>query len=398
MIIWLLQWLSEMGIKAPAVFGYTSFRMLMAASTCLVLTIFIGPYFIRLLYQMKIGQKIRKEDCEQLWKLHEKKEDTPTMGGVLILVSMLTALFLWMDWTSSYTLLFLVATIILGFVGGLDDWLKIKKRNTKGVSGKTKLVFQFIVGALIASFLLSSSFQDKVSSASFFKPLVVKERIEGQMEKVDAMEYASRIYIPFFKEPVQLTGVVGAIIAFCFMVFVIMGSSNAVNLTDGLDGLASGCIIIASVALAIVAFISNNIQLSRFLQILYIEGSSEIAIYMCALAGATLGFLWYNAPPAQIFMGDIGSLSLGGLLGITSVLLKREFLLAFVGGIFVLEALSVIIQVGYFRYTKGKRFFRCAPFHHHYEYGGMAETKVVIRFWIMALLFALLGLLTIKVQ
>ena len=225
-------------------------------------------------------------------------------------------------------------------------------------------------------------------------PPVVKE--EGKTQKtLTQKEYVSRVYVPFIKGSVIL---LGPILATLFMMFVITGSSNAVNLTDGLDGLAAGCLIMVASTFALIAFVSNHVDLARYLNILYIEGSGEIAIYMSAFVGGCLGFLWYNAHPAEVFMGDIGSLSLGGILGVSAVLLKREFLLAIVGGIFVAEALSVILQVASFKLRNKKRIFLCAPLHHHFEYKGWPETKVVIRFWIVGLILAISGLLSLKFQ
>jgi phospho-N-acetylmuramoyl-pentapeptide-transferase len=228
------------------------------------------------------------------------------------------------------------------------------------------------------------------------------EKESGKTEYVSVnlttQEYSAQYYIPFLKDPVLTLKGIGLVIAFIFILFVITGTSNAVNLTDGLDGLAAGCLIMVSVVLALFAFISNNIELSRYLNILYIEESGEIAVYLLSLTGACMGFLWYNGYPAQVFMGDTGSLSLGGVLGVSAILLRREFLLAIIGGIFVIEALSVILQVGSYKLRNKKRVFLCAPLHHHFEYKGWPETKVVLRFWIVSLLLAMVGIASLKFQ
>jgi phospho-N-acetylmuramoyl-pentapeptide-transferase len=408
MILFLIDFLKEYaGIQSPTVFSYYSTRMMLAALTSLLLSIFLGPYFIRKLYELKIGQTIRKEECPLLGQLHEKKQNTPTMGGILILFSMLVSLFMWMDLTHVFTLILLVTTLFLGWMGGRDDYLKLKYKNTKGMSAKGKLFFQFLLSALIISYFLWAPVSEHLAKGSWFQPPVIKE-IVGSKEAPDGStssvhtvslkDYASRLYFPFFKEPVLLTGGFSLLCMAFFMFFVITGSSNATNLTDGLDGLAAGCLMMVAGALGIIAFVSNHVQVAAYLNILYIEGSGEIAIYLCAMIGACLGFLWYNGHPAQVFMGDIGSLTLGGIIGVSAVLLKREFLLGIVGGIFVAEALSVILQVASYRLRNKKRVFLCAPLHHHFEYKGWPETKVVIRFWIISLLLAIIGVASLKFQ
>jgi phospho-N-acetylmuramoyl-pentapeptide-transferase len=402
------------GIKVPAVFSYYSTRMILAAVTSLLLSIFLGPYFIRKLYELKIGQPIRKDECPLLGQLHEKKQNTPTMGGILILCSMLISLFLWMDLTHVFTLILLITTLFLGFMGGRDDYLKLKYKNTKGMSARGKLFFQFILSSLIASYFLFPSINQGIQIGEWFTPPVIKENVyakqtgpnssqeepvyAGPTVTVTLKDYASRLYLPFFKDPIISFSGVSIILAIFFIFFVITGSSNAANLTDGLDGLLAGCLIMVASCLAIIAFVSNHLDIARYLNILYVEGSGEIAIYLSALVGACLGFLWYNGHPAQVFMGDIGSLTLGGIIGVSAVLLKREFLLGIVGGIFVAEALSVILQVASYRLRNKKRIFLCAPLHHHFEYKGWPETKVVIRFWIIGLLLAIIGIASLKFQ
>ncbi|MBS4164596.1 Phospho-N-acetylmuramoyl-pentapeptide-transferas e [Candidatus Protochlamydia amoebophila] len=410
MILFVIDYLERVWtLKVPSVFSYYSTRMILAAITSLLLSIFLGPDFIRKLYELKIGQSIRKEDCPLLGQLHEKKQNTPTMGGILILSSMLISLVLWMDLTHIFTLILFVTTVFLGLIGGRDDYLKLKYKNTKGMSARGKLLFQFVLSAAIASYFLLSPVNEMFEKWTWFQPPVIKEQIvvknsetlqemPSQTKSISLKEYASRLYIPFFKEPVVTFGGISLILMAFFMFFVITGSSNAANLTDGLDGLLAGCLVTAAGSLCLIAFVSNHVDIARYLNILYIEGSGEIAIYLCALIGASLGFLWYNSYPAQVFMGDTGSLTLGGILGVSAVLLRREFLLGIVGGIFVAEALSVILQVASYRLRNKKRIFLCAPLHHHFEYKGWPETKVVIRFWIMSLLFAIIGIASLKFQ
>lgn len=403
MILIILNFLKEQwGLKAPAVFTYYSTRMMLAALTALLLSIFLGPFFIRKLYELKIGQPIRKDECPLLGKLHEKKQNTPTMGGILIIFSMVVSLILWMDLHHIFTLLLLLTTLFLGFLGGRDDYLKLKYKNPKGMSARGKLLFQFVLSACVALYLFVPAVNQSVHVGKWFQPPVIKEQHLGADEEVSQTlsvnEYASRVYMPFFKDPVFVFSGLTTILGAFFIFFVITGSSNATNLTDGLDGLAAGCLILVATCLGFIAFVSNHIEIARYLNILYIEGSGEIAIYLCALVGACLGFLWYNGHPAQVFMGDIGSLTLGGVIGVSAVLLRREFLLAIVGGIFVAEALSVILQVASFRLRNKKRIFLCAPLHHHFEYMGWPETKVVVRFWIVGLLLAIIGIASLKFQ
>lgn len=389
------------GWKLPMVFSYYSTRMMLAAITSLFLSIFLGPWFIRKLYELKVGQPIRVEDCPLLGQLHHKKKDTPTMGGILILFSMVTAMLLWMDLRHSFTLILFITTVSLGWLGGRDDYLKLKHKNFKGMAARKKLLWQVALSCLLALYLFSPSVTESIHFGNWFAPPVVKEQPlqgNGGPMPLALAEYASRLYMPFFKDPVlQFSGVFVAI-AVLLIIFVVAGSSNAVNLTDGLDGLAAGCLIMVALCLAFIAFVSNNVDLARYLNILYIEGSGEIAIFLSAFAGACLGFLWYNGHPAQVFMGDTGSLALGGIIGVSAILLKRELLLGIIGGIFVAETLSVILQVGSYKLRNKKRIFLIAPLHHHFEYKGWHETKVVIRFWIIGLLLAIVGLASLKFQ
>ncbi len=377
--------------------------MILAAATALLLSIFLGPRFIKKLYEWKIGQPIRSvQEVPLLAELHGKKKDTPTMGGILILFSMAVSLLLWMDLRNMFTLILFLTTVVLGCVGAADDYLKLRLKNSKGLSARKKMFFQVGFSALIALYLLVPSVTELMSGKKTFRPPTAKEQVvEGKRVIVKSLtteEYVERFYFPFIKEPIFIFDGAWRIAMFLLIIVVITGSSNAVNLTDGLDGLAAGCLIMTSLALALFAFLSNHIDLARYLNILYIEGSGEIAVYLFVLAGAALGFLWYNGYPAQVFMGDTGSLSLGGILGVSAVLLRREMILAVAGGIFVAEALSVILQVLSYRYRNKKRIFLCAPLHHHFEYKGWPETKVVIRFWIISLLLAIIAVASLKLQ
>lgn len=382
--------------KIPTVFSYFSTRIMLATATSLLLCIFLGPRFIRKLYELKIGQPIRcAQECPVLAELHEKKKDTPTMGGVLILFSMCVSLFLWMDLTNVFTYILLFTTLFLGVLGGMDDYLKLRHKNSKGLNARKKMFWQLLFSGLLALYLLCPAFTETFSGSH---PPVAKQQAHREQITLSTQEYMERLYLPFFKDPVAIFDGWWKIASFLLIVFVITGTSNAVNLTDGLDGLAAGCLFMVSLVLGLIAFLSNNIDLARYLNILYIEGSGEIAVYLFALSGACLGFLWYNGYPAQVFMGDIGSLALGGILGVASVLLRREVLLALSGAIFVVEALSVIIQVASYRLRNKKRVFLCAPLHHHFEYKGWPETKVVVRFWIISILFAILSVASLKFQ
>ena len=351
-------------MHVPAVFEYVSTRMILTSLTTLMIGIFLGPPLIKKLYQMKIGQTIRIDDCPKLAKLHQKKKMTPTMGGVLMLFSLLLSSILWMDWSVSFTWILALTTVWMGLIGMYDDFLKLKHKHPKGLMAKGKLVLQFALALGIAIYFF------------YHQPTI---------------DY----FLPFKKNPLFSCGIVLAVLISCF---VIVGSSNAVNLTDGLDGLAAGTILPVALVLAAFAFLANNVSMAHYLHITPIEGAGEIAIFLCGVAGAALGFLWYNGHPAQVFMGDTGSLAMGGILGVAAVLLRREVLLALIGGIFVAEALSVILQVGSYKLRNKKRIFLCTPLHHHFEYKGWPETKVVLRFWIVGFVLAAIGLASLKFQ
>ena len=317
---------------------------------------------IRMLRVLQVGEKIRDDGPQS----HIVKSGTPTMGGLLILSTLIISTLLWADLANSYVWLVLFAAIGFGLVGFVDDVMKLKKND--GMTARVKLMLQILLSLAIGIYLI------------YFDP--------------SRGEYATRLYIPFFKE---ITPDLGAWYLL-LIVITIVGTSNAVNLTDGLDGLAIGPIIIATITYTIILYLCGHFKFAEYLRIQHIKDAGEIAVFSSAVIGASLGFLWFNSYPAQMFMGDVGSLSLGGILGTIAVIAKHELLLLLVGGIFVIEALSVIIQVAYFKYTDGKRFFKMAPLHHHFEHSGWAEPKVIVRFWIIAVVLAMISLSTLKMR
>jgi phospho-N-acetylmuramoyl-pentapeptide-transferase len=328
--------------------------------TAFLICFLLGPWVIRKLAEMQVGQYIRDDGP----KTHLDKAGTPTMGGTLIILSVVVSILLWSDLTNFYVWITLFVVVGYGLVGFIDDYLMQVKKQSKGLSVRTKLVWQAII-ALIAGFLV------------YISP-----------------DFSTQITIPFFKNVSPDFGW-GYII---FSAIVIVGASNAVNLTDGLDGLAIGPVIIAATAYMIFAYVAGHVKIADYLQINYVSGSGELAIFCGAIVGSGMGFLWFNTYPAQIFMGDVGSLSLGAFLGTVAVITKQEILLVLVGGLFVIEALSVIFQVSFFKMTSGKRIFRMAPLHHHFELKGWPEPKVIVRFWIIAIALALLAMSTLKMR
>jgi phospho-N-acetylmuramoyl-pentapeptide-transferase len=344
------------------VFRYLTFRTAYAALTALLICLLVGPYAIRLLQRCQVGEMIRREGP----KSHFSKAGTPTMGGMLILLSALVATLLWANLTVSHVWLALFALLAFGTIGFWDDYLKTFRKDNTGLRAKYKFAAEVAVAVLVASLLFALA---------------------------DPDGNASRLSVPFFKQVVPDLG----ILYVPFAVGVIVGTSNAVNLTDGLDGLAIGPVIIATFAYAGLAYVAGNIRFAEYLNILYIRGAGELAVFCGSLLGASLGFLWFNSYPAQIFMGDVGALSLGGALGTVAVIAKHELLLLLIGGLFVIETLSVIVQVVSFKLT-GKRVFLMAPLHHHFEEKGWQEPKVIVRFWIIAIILALLSLSTLKLR
>jgi phospho-N-acetylmuramoyl-pentapeptide-transferase len=342
------------------VFRYITFRTIYASLTAFLVCFILGPWVIRSLRGLQIGQYIREDGPET----HHEKAGTPTMGGTLIIFSITFSTLLWTNLTNYYIWIVLLITIGYGIIGFIDDYLmQIKKRN-KGLSGRSKFLLQTVLAIITATLVYASS------------------------------GFSGSITIPFFK---NVSPDLGWGYVF-FAAFVIIGTSNAVNLTDGLDGLAIGPFIIASATYMVFAYLAGHVKIANYLQIKYVAGGGEIAIFCGVLAGAGLGFLWFNTYPAQIFMGDVGSLSLGGAIGTVAVITKQEILLVLVGGLFVIETLSVIFQVGFFKMTNGRRIFKMAPLHHHFELKGWPEPKVIVRFWIIAIALALLSMSTLKLR
>lgn len=347
-------------ISAFNIFRYITFRTIYASLTAFLICVLLGPWVIRKLSKMQIGQYIREDGPQN----HVKKAGTPTMGGILIIFSLIVSTLLWSNLTNYYIWIVLIITTGYAIIGFVDDYLMQVKKKNKGLSVRIKLLMQVIL-AIVAGVLI------------YLHP-----------------DFNTRVTIPFFKNISPDLGWVYII----FGVFVIVGTSNAVNLTDGLDGLAIGPVIIVSVTYMVFSYVSGHVKIADYLQINYVSGSGELAIFCGSLAGAGIGFLWFNTYPAQIFMGDVGSLSLGGSLGMVAVITKQEILLVLVGGLFVVEALSVIFQVGFFKMTNGRRIFRMAPLHHHFELKGWPEPKVIVRFWIIAIALALIAMSTLKIR
>ncbi len=347
-------------ISAFNVFRYITFRTIYVSLTAFLICFLFGPWVIRKLSSLQIGQFIRKEGPES----HFDKAGTPTMGGILIIFSILLSTLLWADLANHYIWIAIFVAVGYSAIGFTDDFLMQIKKQSKGLSARNKFLLQYFLGLLTGTLLYSNP------------------------------DFSTIVTIPFFKDLSPDLG----ILYIPFAAFVIVGTSNAVNLTDGLDGLAAGPVLIASVTYMIFAYVSGHARIAEYLQITYVTGGGEITIFCGALAGATLGFLWFNTYPAQIFMGDVGSLPMGAILGTVAVITKQEILLMIVGGLFVIEALSVIFQVGYFKMTSGRRIFKMAPLHHHFELKGWPEPKVIVRFWIISIALALISMSTLKLR
>jgi len=362
-------------LKAFNVFQYVTFRSAYAALTAFVLSLLLGNFTIRKLLSLKLGQPIRSaEEVNKLHELHGKKAGTPTMGGILLLGTTVISTVLWARPDNSFVWLVLGAMVIAGGLGFADDYLKVSKKNSAGVSERTKLVVQLFIAIGVTIFFLSDP-------------------------KLNVQ--ARALFVPFYKK--MLIPNMGWIITFLFFAGIIMGTSNAVNLTDGLDGLATGCTLTVTFAYAVLSYVAGHTVFSDYLQVPFYPQASELTVFCMALGGASLGFLWFNAHPAKVFMGDTGSLAIGGALGVVAICVKQELLLLLIGFVFVVEAASVLIQRFYFKYTKrkygeGRRVFKMAPLHHHFELSGWKETSVVVRFWIVSFICALLGLATLKLR
>jgi len=360
MLYWLAEQLKE-HIHGFAVFQYLTLRAILGVLTALGISLLLGPWFIRRLSELKIGQSVRTDGPQS----HLSKSGTPTMGGALILVAIFVSTLLWSDLNNRYVWVVMLVTAIYGAVGWVDDYRKVAKKDSRGLPARWKYFWQSVAGFGAAGFLYFTA----------------------------ASPAETQLFIPFFKNVALNMGVFYIIFAY----FVIVGTSNAVNLTDGLDGLAIMPCVMVSGALALIAYLAGNLNFSSYLHIAYIPGAGELAVFCCAMVGAGLGFLWFNTYPATVFMGDVGALALGGALGVIAVIVRHEIVLFIMGGIFVLETVSVILQVASFKLT-GKRIFRMAPIHHHFELKGWPEPRVIVRFWIITLVLVLIGLATLKIR
>ncbi|GAB2696162.1 phospho-N-acetylmuramoyl-pentapeptide-transferase [Aliiglaciecola sp. 3_MG-2023] len=360
MLIWLAEWLQQYDAGFN-VFSYLTLRAILSTLTALLMAVLIGPSMIRWLQTMQIGQTVRDDGPQS----HLSKSGTPTMGGLLILAAILTSALLWADLSNRYVWVVLSIVVGYGLIGFVDDYRKVVRKDPKGLIAKWKYFWQSIIAIAVAIYLYASS-QDPAETA---------------------------LLVPFFKEVMPQLGMFFMVVVY----FTVVGTSNAVNLTDGLDGLAIVPTILVAGALAIFAYTTGNINFSAYLNIPYIPETSELVIVCTAIVGAGLGFLWFNTYPAQVFMGDVGSLALGGTLGIMAVLVRQEIVLIIMGGVFVVETLSVILQVGSYK-LRGKRIFRMAPIHHHFELKGWPEPRVIVRFWIISIILVLIGLATLKLR
>jgi phospho-N-acetylmuramoyl-pentapeptide-transferase len=378
LLYWLLYQKLFPYFRVFRIFRYLTFRTVFASLTALLIGLLIGPFVIERLREFQIGQYVR-EDGPQT---HLKKGGTPTMGGVLICISILVPTLLWADLSNPYVWVVVLSTLCFGAIGFADDYLKVVRKQSKGLTGWQKLGLQFAVSGAIAATLVKLEARHEYSTrlmvpfAKRFRPDLVWDWLGG----IPHLHFLA--FLPF----------VG------FVMLVIAGSSNAVNLTDGLDGLAIGCTIIAAGALTVLTYVSGHVVFADYLELQRMPMVSELTVFCGAMVGASIGFLWYNAHPAEVFMGDVGSLALGGAIGTVAVIIKQELLLPFIGGVFVLEMASVVLQVGSYKLRNGKRIFKMAPLHHHFELMGWSESKVIARFWIMALVFALFALTTLKLR
>lgn len=392
MLLSLSSWLQTLSPEFGflRVFQYLTFRAVMAAMTALLVGLVAGPFVIRRLAALKIGQPIR----EYAMQTHISKGGTPTMGGVLILFCIALSTLLWFDLSNRFVWIVLVVTLGFGAIGWVDDWRKVVHKDPEGMRSREKYFWQSVIGLVAAFYLVFS-----VSETSNLRVLQLAYNWVASGFTVDLPPQAG-LLVPFFKEISYPLGVFGFVV---MTYLVIVGSSNAVNLTDGLDGLAIMPVVMVGSALGIFAYVTGNAVFSRYLLVPHIPGAGELLIFCAAMAGAGLAFLWFNTHPAQVFMGDVGALALGGALGTIAVIVRQEIVLAIMGGIFVVEALSVMLQVTYFKYTKrrfgqGRRLFQMAPLHHHFEKKGWKETQVVVRFWIITMLLCLVGLSTLKLR
>jgi phospho-N-acetylmuramoyl-pentapeptide-transferase len=389
MLLELAQWLAQ-DIRAFNVFNYITLRAVLATMTALTISFVLGPALIRWLTEKKIGQPVRSEGPQT----HLVKAGTPTMGGALILISLGISTLLWADLANRFVWIVLIVTLGYGAVGWVDDWRKVVYRNPDGLSARAKFFWQSLIGIVAAIYIVFS-----ISAPNNEK---VVELFFNWVASGFTLELPSKanLIVPFFKEISYPVGMFGFII---LSYFVIVGTSNAVNFTDGLDGLAIMPTVMIGAALGLFAYVAGNAVYSKYLLLPYIPGAGELAVFCGALAGSGLGFLWFNAYPAEVFMGDVGALALGGALGAVAVIVRQEIVLFIMGGVFVAETVSIMLQVSYFKYTKrrygqGRRIFLMAPLHHHFEKSGWKETQVVVRFWIITILLVLFGLSTLKLR
>jgi phospho-N-acetylmuramoyl-pentapeptide-transferase len=392
MLLSLAQWLQTLSPEFGyfRVFQYLTFRAVMAALTALLIGLVAGPWVIRRLRELKIGQPVRGYGMET----HLSKSGTPTMGGVLILLSIGISTLLWFDWSNRFVWIVLVVTLGFGAIGWVDDWRKVVNKDPEGMRSREKYFWQSVIGLAAAFYLLFS-----ISGSS---NQGVWELFMNWVRSGFSIELPAKadLLLPFFKQVSYPLGVIGFVV---LTYLVIVGASNAVNLTDGLDGLAIMPVVMVGSALGVFAYVTGSAVYSKYLFFPHIPGSGEVLIFCAAMAGAGLAFLWFNTHPAQVFMGDVGALALGGALGTIAVIVRQEIVLAIMGGIFVAEAISVMLQVSWFKYTKkkygeGRRLFKMAPLHHHFEKSGWKETQVVVRFWIITMLLCLIGLSTLKLR
>ena len=392
MLIWLAQWLQTLSPELGflRVFQYQTFRAVMAALTALLMGLAAGPYVIRRLTELKIGQPIRGYGMES----HHVKSGTPTMGGVLILLCIAISTLLWFDWSNRFVWIVLLVTLGFGAIGWSDDWRKVVNKDPEGMPSREKYLWQSLIGLLAALYLVFS-----ISENTNYRVLeLFFTWVQSGFDL--SLPPKAGLMVPFFKEISYPLGVLGFVV---LSYLVIVGSSNAVNLTDGLDGLAIMPVVLVGSCLGIFAYVTGNVVFANYLFLPHIAGAGELMIFCAAMAGAGLAFLWFNTHPAQVFMGDVGALALGAALGTIAVIVRQEIVLAIMGGIFVVEALSVMLQVTYFKYSKkrfgeGRRLFKMAPLHHHFEKHGWKETQVVVRFWIITMLLCLVGLSTLKLR
>jgi phospho-N-acetylmuramoyl-pentapeptide-transferase len=360
------------------VFRYLTFRTAFATGTALLIALFIGPWVIQKLREFQIGQYVRDDGPQS----HLKKSGTPTMGGVLIAIAVLLPTVLWSDPANPFVWITVFSTLAFGAIGFADDYIKVVQKRSLGLTARAKLLYQGLAGAGVAAALVVLG-QFKLFSTQLSVPFIKSWRPDLQWHWMGSIPHLGFLaFLPFV----------------VWVILILVGSTNAVNLTDGLDGLAIGCTIVAAGALTVLTYVSGHVVFADYLELQRMPMVSELTVFCGAMVGASIGFLWYNAHPAEIFMGDVGSLALGGAIGTVAIIIRQELLLPFIGGIFVLEALSVILQVGSYKLRNKKRIFKMAPLHHHFEQLGWQESKVIARFWIGALVFALFALTTLKLR